>query len=286
MSEREAPSLLSVEKRRYRRAFWTGLGISALAHAVLYLWVAGRLWLPGGPRVQLPPPPLRPPEGMLVIEVRPLTPEEEEAARQERRLIDLSEPQPEPERPTAEQPRPEGAPVQAAPSGDGEDEVGLTNAERLRPRMGDPKLWDRDAGPMPEYLEDSWLRAEGRLRDYLSRQLDSLNLSEEQRRKAVEWLTGEDDEWGVTPDGIRLGGIEIPMNVGALFQEEGPRGREARQLQMDRLLIDQQDLRSDVEATIRERNAEMEQRSDAERARQAAADSAARADSIAAASPR
>jgi hypothetical protein len=277
--DRRVQSLLSVEKRRYRRAFWTGLGISALAHGAFFLWTAGQVRF-GASRFDSLPPPIAPPQGMQVIEVRPPSPEESETS-EEQLLIQLRVAEPE-RRVAAEAPA--GRPLPPAPpAARGEEGRGLTNAEKLRPRVGDEKLWrERAPEEMPEFLLDRWARAEGLIRSRLAQMLDSLNLTEEQRRKAVEWLTGEDDEWGVTPDGIRLGGVTIPMNVGALLAEEGPRGRESRQLARDRALIDQQDLRQDVEETLEERNRAMEERRDAERAR---ADSAAAADSVGRASP-
>jgi hypothetical protein len=157
----------------------------------------------------------------------------------------------------------------------------MTNAEKLRPREGDSRLWkDFEEEQMPEYIESRWARAEGAIRARLSQMLDSLSLSEEQRRKALDWLTGEDDEeWGVTPDGLVLGGTVIPMDVGSMFAETGPRGREARAAEQDRALIGQQDRQADIDETIEQRNLEIEARVAEERARAALADSAAAADS-------
>jgi hypothetical protein len=124
---------------------------------------------------------------------------------------------------------------------------------------------------MPEYLEDRFARAEGVIRARLGAMLDSLQLTEEQRRRAVEWLFGEgDQQWGVTPDGIVLGGMVIPMNVGALFEAEGPLGRELRQEARDLADIQRQDFQTDVERTQRERLEDMRRRSEeeAERRRQ------------------
>jgi hypothetical protein len=274
--DRHVPSLLSQEKRRYRRAFWTGLGISTALHAALFLWTAGQVRF-GAARFEALPPTVAPPQGIQVIEVRPLTPEEAQA-REEQRLIELRET--ERETPAPEEEAPGGEPLPPRPpAARGEEEGrGLTNAEKLQPRIGDRQLWGEDYDPSqrPEYLTERMPQAEQMLRSYLGRMLDSLQLSEEQRRKAVEWLLGDDEDWGVTPDGITLGGVEIPMNVGAMFQEEGPNGRESRQLARDQDLIDRQDLAADVEATLEERNRAMEARADSSRVR---SDSAAAADS-------
>jgi hypothetical protein len=217
---------------------------------------------------------------MQVVTVRPISPEEEEV-REEQRLIQLP---PEPEDRALQPDReagPTGVPRPVTGARGDEDRVGMSNAEKLQPHEGDERLWkDFEQEQMPEYIQNRWARAEGAIRARLSQMLDSLALTEEQRRKATDWLTGEsDDEWGVTPDGLVLGGIVIPMNVGAMFAEEGPNGRESRAALRDLGLIRRQDMMADIEETMEERNQLIEERMARERARQAAIDSAAAADS-------
>ena len=249
--------------RGYRRAVRGGLLVSALLHALVAIFLSGQFYLAtrSFSAVQLPP---RDAVGLQVIDIRDV--ETESAAE------DVLEMPPE-ERERIQRPEPPtpggGDRAQRAGQDDG---FGLTNAERLRPREGDPRLWrDFTGRPMPEYLEDRFAQAEGVIRARLGAMLDSLDLTEEQRRRAVEWLFGEgDQQWGVTPDGIVLGGLVIPMNVGALFEAEGPLGRELRQQQRDLEDIQRQDFRTDVERTQRERLEEMRERSEeeAERRRQ------------------
>ncbi|TDJ46580.1 MAG: hypothetical protein E2O48_04695 [Gemmatimonadetes bacterium] len=91
--------------------------------------------------------------------------------------------------------------------------------------------------------------------------LDSLSLSEEQRRRAVEWLTGDEgQEWGVTPDGIYIAGVLIPLSLGQLFAEEGPNGRESRQRLRDLQDIQMQDLQGEAERIRKERAQAMRDR--------------------------
>lgn len=249
--------------RGYRRAVRGGLLVSVLLHALVAIFLSGQFYLASRSfsPVELPP---RDAVGLQVIDIRDV--ETESAAE------DVLEMPPE-EREQIQRPEPptpgEGDRAQRAGQDDG---FGLTNAERLRPREGDPRLWQDFTGrPMPEYLEDRFAQAEGVIRARLGAMLDSLALTEEQRRRAVEWLFGEgDQQWGVTPDGIVLGGMVIPMNVGALFEAEGPLGRELRQQQRDLEDIQRQDFRTDIERTQRERLEEMRQRSEeeAERRRQ------------------
>ena len=249
--------------RGYRRAVRGGLLVSALLHALVAIFLSGQFYLASRSfsSVQLPP---RDAVGLQVIDIRDV---EAEADAE-----DVLEMPPE-EREPIQRPEPPTPGTGDRAQRAGEDEgFGLTNAERLRPREGDPRLWQDFTGrPMPEYLEDRFAQAEGVIRARLGAMLDSLALTEEQRRRAVEWLFGEgDQQWGVTPDGIVLGGMVIPMNVGALFEAEGPLGRELRQEQRDLEGIQRQDFQTDVERSQRERLEEMRQRSEeeAERRRQ------------------
>ncbi len=151
----------------------------------------------------------------------------------------------------------------------------LTNAERLRLEEGDPRLWeDFDERSLPEQRLAAAAIGGAALRERLSAILDSLALSDEQRTGATEWLFGEGDQtWGITPDGIRLGGITIPISLGQLFQEEGARGRESRQRERDRLDIEHQDLLQDVDRVLKERRAAIRERSQEEVLRRQQADS-------------
>jgi hypothetical protein len=273
MSEQPSVSLVSEAKQRYRRAWWTGLVLSALAHVVLFAWAAREFRL-NAARFDALPRVVSPPEGIQVIEVRPVAPDEMEPIEEER-LIRLPPEQEEQRRTPSRDPVPSGVPTPVS-GGRDDDGLGLTNAEKLQPREGDSRLWkDFEQEQMPEYIQNRWARAEGAIRSRLSQMLDSLSLSEEQRRKALDWLTGKDDEeWGVTPDGLVLGGTVIPMDVSSMFAEEGPRGREARAAAQDRALIGRQDMQADIDETLEERNREIEARLAEERARQALADSA------------
>lgn len=240
-------------------------------HALVAVFLSGQFYI--GSRsfrpVELPP---RPTVGMEVVDIREI--DAESAAE------DVIEMPPE-EQDEILRPEPPTPGDGARPSQTGtEDGRGLTNAERLTPREGDPRLW-QDFGdrPMPEYLEDRLALAEGTIRARLGAMLDSLQLSEEQRRRAVEWLFGEgDQQWGVTPDGLILGGMVIPMNVGALFEAEGPLGRELRQEQRDLEDIQRQDFRTDVERAQQERLDEMRRRSEEEAQRRRQDSLAAEAD--------
>lgn len=256
-----SPSITARYERGYRKSVRIGLVVSALLHALLIFVLSRQLYI--GARqfraVEVPPRPL---VGLEVIDVSEVVSEpaaEEVIELPEEREDEIERPEP-----------PTGLEGPPAPARGTDEEPGLTNAERLRTREGDPRLWkDFSDRPMPIYLEDRFAQAEGVIRARLGAMLDSLQLSEEERRRAVEWLMGEgDQQWGVTPDGLVLGGVVIPMNVGAMFQAEGALGRELRQRESDRLDIQRQDFEADVERVQRDRVEEMRRRSEEEAARQ------------------
>ena len=144
---------------------------------------------------------------------------------------------------------------------------GLTNAEKLQPREGDDRLWqDFEGDSIAEYLASNpYAEYEGEIRARLATILDSLSLSEEQRRRAMEWLTGEEGhEWGVSPDGIHIAGTVIPINLSQLLAEEGPSGRESRQVLRDLRDIQLQDMVGDAQSVQEERARAMRERSQAE----------------------
>jgi hypothetical protein len=141
--------------------------LSAIVHALLFFWGARELRLRTA-RFDSIPQIVRAPEGMQVIEVRPISPEQE-LVREEQRLIQLppevDERVPEP----GADSRPEGTPI-PVPGGQGvDDQVGMSNAEKLQPHEGDERLWkDFEKEPMPEYVQSRWARAEGAIRARLS----------------------------------------------------------------------------------------------------------------------
>lgn len=254
----------SLQQRRlaYRRAVQVGIGVSVVVHLIVLLVLARSLSLaPAAPREQVQ---LRDIQGPIVLEVGRIVPESE-LPSEEGIVIPPEEEEDEPPPDEDLGPRLPAAAARPSPATRGEgDAQRLTNAERLQPHESDDRLYKEfPDDQVPEYLASNPYKAyEGEIRARLGVMLDSLNLSEEQRRRAVEWLTGDEgEEWGISEEGIHLGGILIPMNVGALFQEEGPSGRESRQESRDLEQIRLQDLLGEAEDIQKERGREMRQRS-------------------------
>lgn len=247
----------SRRERGYRRAVLAGMGLSVVVHVVLALFLSGEVELPR----MVYDSPVRPPvtpEGFEVVVV----PEE---ARSEEAPPTTPPRQPrEPERPEEEEEEPEeepaGRPVPAETPSEEEGED-LANDERLRPREGDRRLWrdfwDEDRR---RYLGST--RADSALRAILGKYFDSLRVSREEYEEARDWTFGEgDDRWGVSPDGLHLGDVTIPIPVGQFLSPTGPRRRELeRELRELREIQRQETLRS-VEETREERIEKMRERS-------------------------
>lgn len=258
------PGSLAERRRGYDRAVHIGLVASFAFHAVLLLVVGRSLRIDAPeprPAVDTPVIALQGPRAVEIGRVIPVAEEPEEEATQ-RPAEPLTE-RPT-ERPTEDRPAPpaEGPPA-VAEAGEADDDGFLTNAEILQPKEGDERLYpEYEDDEIPEYLaQNPYAAYEGEIRARLGVMLDSLNLSEEQRRKATEWLTGSDgEEWGVSEEGIHIGGMVIPIDLRSLFQEEGPRGRESRQELRDLLDIRYQDMIGEAEDVQEERARQMRER--------------------------
>lgn len=259
-AQRPADSLYE-RHRGYDRAVRIGLAASAAFHVVLLLVVGQSLRIDAPEPRPAAAPPVIELQGPLAFEIGRVIPASEQPEEEATR------PPPEETEAEPDQPRPqppaEGPPVPAV-AGEADDSDGfLTNAEKLQPREGDERLYpEHPDDQIPVYLaKNPYAAYEGEIRARLGVLLDSLNLSEEQRRRATEWLTGEAGaEWGVSEDGIHIGGMVIPIDLRSLFQEQGPSGRESRQQLRDRLDIDYQDMIREADEVREERARQMRER--------------------------
>ena len=172
------------------------------------------------------------PPGLRVYDIRTVAdataPVEEQVAEER---------QPEmPSRVSPPGPETEAAPCEAAEAGPA-DRM-LSPAERLRPRdIGDHRLW----APLPWVVEEPASPAEAAT-EHLARRLgelnDSLALEADAARRALDWtIKGKGGKrWGISPDGIHLGGITLPApSFGPKSQRE--RDWEEIQGQADRARI-------------------------------------------------
>jgi|CeladaMinimDraft_18_1061708.scaffolds.fasta_scaffold00032_11 hypothetical protein len=221
-------------RRSHRKALAAGLLISLILHglAVLlsrHLITVAVPYRDGGAPAS-PTGPTAPP-GLRVYELRTVA---EGAAPSEEVARDRPEEAPVP----ASTP---GAQAEAAPRGEATDAPAgrvLSPAERLRPRdLGDHRLW----APLPLVVEKPVSPAEAAT-EHLARRLgelnDSLALEADAARRAMDWtIKGKDGKrWGISPEGIHLGGITLPApSLGPKSQRE--RDWEEIQDQADRARI-------------------------------------------------
>ena len=186
--------------RRYDRALAMGISASVVLH-VLAVFLSPLLigYVERGIRLVPPPRPVTVrPQGMQAVEVQVVeTPPAES----------VTEPEPLPD-------EPEPAPIEPA---DAVPETGpvVSAAERLRPRVGDWRLWV--IWPLPTSRDDMTVeeRAEEireRLYALIEAYDDSLAAEMARAAEARDWTVGEGDEkWGVAPGRIHLGPITLPL---------------------------------------------------------------------------
>lgn len=259
-------------ERGYRRAVRAGLALSVLLH-LLALWFTGAVRVPPSPFVTPPLETVPAPDGLVVVDVAVTEPEEEaseatpaadpqeETAEPEPRELEVVRIEPEP----AEEDLP-GAPGVGDPDAPETPAEGerLTNAERLIPRFSDPRIWFDPRHP--RLFGDRlarFARADSAVRAILRDWLDSLALSDEQMRRALDWTYEQDGKrWGISPEGLHLGDITIPIPF--QFLPTGPRRRELEQALRDLEEIQLQNLREDLERIGEERRRAMQERSEEE----------------------
>jgi hypothetical protein len=234
--------------RRHERALAVGLVASVLIH-ILFVRLSPLIirYLEPGIVYYVPTPIFVPQQGMRVVDVVVV----------EGPVVEpVQEPEPQPEE------TPTAAEVEPTPY--------VSAAERLRPRVGDWRLW-----LVPPILRRSDLTsaeraAEVRARLYaiLEAYDDSMAAELARELERLDWTIGEEgEEWGISPGKIHLGGITLPLPLYFGLDPAEARRREgsidewnAIQRQAGQGVID--DLFEERVRAIRERRA----REEAERA--------------------
>ena len=274
--------------RSQRRTLAVGLLASVVLH-VLLLIVAGGVRVDSLPFTLPPIETVPAPDALVVVEIAPILPEDlPEEPRPEPPEEEIPEVEPEPleeEEEEAEEDEEEAAEERAPlPGAPGlivagqptppEGPRGRTNASRLRLRFSDARLWFDPQSPrlIGERLVQ-FARADSAVRAILRDWLDSMALADDIRRRARDWTFERDGgRWGISPDGIHLGNVTIPLPIGDLdgdgyndfFVPAGPQRRAFEQAIRDLTAIQIQNLRDDVEAAAAEARARMRERSEEE----------------------
>lgn len=190
-----------------RRVLWISLSISAVLHAagiVLYAVIMARstpVAPPSDPAAGQPAPQGTEVVRMVVVSDELAPPDDEEEVET---LPEVERPEPVPERPRAADPRPD-----APESPEGRTP---TAAELLRPRAeGDERIW-RPTDPALLELSPSEI-AELRVAGRLQAWADSVAAVREAERRALDWTHTDDQgrRWGVSPEGLHLGDVTLPL---------------------------------------------------------------------------
>ena len=166
---------------------------------------------------------------------------------------------------------PAPAPGDAAPAATGPQPgaagtAGLSAADRLRMRVSDPRLWGAPpiSSPLPKTPIDA-------VRERIAADLDAWNDSiaaeAAASARATDWtVKGEDGKrWGISPEGIHLGGVTLPMPGGGFGPPMGRRDEIEERMAIDREIGDQAD-RARIRDTFKERARAIRERKDRERA--------------------
>ncbi len=140
----------------------------------------------------------------------------------------------------------------------------LTPAERLRPRLGDARLWVPPDPALAELTpeERAELMIRGRLQDWN----DSVAVAQALARAWLDWTYTDDEgrRWGVSPGTLHLGSFSIPLPFE--FQAPGYRREDAARQQWIWDDIQRGAATQEVRDTWEERAREIRERRDAERA--------------------
>lgn len=255
----------------YGKAVWWGIAASLVFHLFLIFFVSRLLEIGALAWDQAFPRSGPIPDALEVIDVR-------EVPDLPSLIVPLPPSVNPARRPPAE--TPVGVTV---PPADGQRR--LTNAQRLQPRPGDLRLWrDFRGRAFGDWRLTGFARGDSALLAAIDRLYDSLGLNDLERR-TLDWLleTEGGKKWGITPEAIYLGTITLPNIFSALFEPTGPMGRELAQQAIDRGLIDQQDIRTHWEETVKERQKAIRERSKEElerRLREEESDGQVRPDSV------
>ena len=265
-----APSLEPQESGRARtrsRERWavrTGMVASVLLHGlalVLYPILMDRVVPVQAPSAPIPSDPsLR---GIEILALRELAPEDEPEPPPEDPPVQEDPILPTPARPFP--PVSPGAAPGAADAADEEEEERrrATVAERLRPTLGDPRLWvplDREYTDLSD--EE---RAELLLRGMIRSWNDSVAVAAALSGQATDWTYTDDEgqRWGLSPGRLHLGDFSIPLP----FSFEVPPGRREtaarRQWEVNDLIRGA--AAAQVRETWAERAREIRERMDRER---------------------
>lgn len=204
-----APHLPERIRPRHRVAWILGGGASVAAHLLFLLFYGG---VAGPPTLSVAPTG-EGPSGLQGLELLNLIAQAED----------------DPDRPDDPDEEAERIPLPAAPVGPVDREVpgdpgletggapdeaplGPTAADRLQVRVGDERLWSPlAADEISEITMQQFLESDLAWR--LGLWQDSAAMEDARQRRSTDWTWTDDDggRWGVSPEGIHLGSVTLPL---------------------------------------------------------------------------
>lgn len=211
---------------RGRPLTW-GLSLSLLFHLLLALF-ASRAWIPirsdlGGSPESVRPDAISPEMRALRLEIIEGELEDEEIATPPDPEDEILRRIPLPVEPTAPGVETEGQEAEREPH-----DREAAPRRGLQPEMVDPRLWERvEAPPIPE--PSDFEKARARVYARIQMLNDSLAAEGELARRGTDWTFTDKEgrRWGVSPDGLHLGGVTLPLPV--RFDPPPDQAREARE---------------------------------------------------------
>jgi hypothetical protein len=158
------------------------------------------------------------------------------------------------------QPQPGAARTPAAEPGSG------GAADALRPGYRDPRLYvpprETPAAPEPTEHERYMERLQARIDAYN----DSIGAAADRARRATDWTVKDKSgkRWGISPEGVHLGGVTVPVPIGQ--SKLGEKSRESAEEARQRDEIGRHEQTREQRDVMRERARATRERKDAERA--------------------
>jgi len=252
-----------------RRALALGIGISALLHVAIVVLYPGLLdRVPEGRVTPTPTPRDLPVQGIEIVTFREV--EDEPVAVEEEPPPEIILELPEPVDTEAPLALPTPVPPALPRPGEGaqaaeRDDRQRTAAERLRPQMGDPRIWAPLDRSFLDLTDEE--RAEIYLRGMIRSWNDSVAVAVALSGEATDWTYTDDQgrRWGLSPGRLHLGDFSIPLPLS--FQL--PPGRRDEVMRRDWEIQDilRGVASAEVRASWAERAREIRERMDEERAR-------------------
>lgn len=256
-----APSIPERTRPRHRGAWLAGGSVSVAAHLFFLFFYGG---VAGPPAVSVAPAG-EGPSGLQGLELLNLVAQAEDDPNRPDDPDEETELIPMPVAPVAPTER-EGA-AEAGAGATTEREtgpLGPTAADRLQVRVGDRRLWaPLAAEEISEITMQQFLESDLAWR--LGLWQDSAAMEDARRRRSLDWTWTDDSggRWGVSPEGVHLGSVTLPLPTFA------PSYGAAR----ERAFIDQELARGTAQVliweTLEERAEAIRRRRDAERQEEA-----------------